>query len=117
MRRADQRAYDGAVLRLMTDISQHYPVVILENYLCNQTICRVIDEDTPIYRDDGHFSKQGSKHLGRTLDFYHHLVNAAEHGCVSGAGEPHGICQMMPAAGAAAPANFSSHAGGELVRQ
>jgi peptidoglycan/LPS O-acetylase OafA/YrhL len=115
MTRAEQRAHDHAVLRLMTDISQRYPVVSLENYLCNQATCRVIDRDIPIYRDDGHFSKQGSKHLGRALDFYHHLVDAAEHGCVAGAGEPHGICQLMPVAvlGAGAPAtSFVMHPAG-----
>jgi peptidoglycan/LPS O-acetylase OafA/YrhL len=117
MRRQDEEVFDARVKRLMEDVSQRFPVVSVDNYLCDENSCRVGEEGVSFFYDDGHFSARGSTYLGQRLDFYHHLVNAAEHGCVSGAGEPHGICQMMPAAGAAAPANFNSHAGGQLVRQ
>lgn len=106
--RADQRSFDADVERLMTDVARRFPVVSIEDYLCDETVCRVIDQGVPFYRDDGHFSVQGSKHLGTRLDFYDRLVTAAEHGCAAGGdGEPnappHGICQIMPDGGADLP--------------
>ncbi|WP_161973956.1 acyltransferase family protein [Rhizobium deserti] len=121
MRRQDEEVFDAKVKRLMEDVSTRFPVVSVDGYLCDQQRCRVGEDGVSFFYDDGHFSRQGSKYLGQRLDFYHHLVDAAEHGCVAGGGEPRGICQMMPAAvpgvGAAARSNLSSPTDGELVLQ
>jgi peptidoglycan/LPS O-acetylase OafA/YrhL len=105
-KRADERVFDAAIERLMGDISKRFPVVSLTDYLCDDDRCRVIDEGVSLYYDDGHFSPQGSRHLGRRLDLYDRLIDAAEHGCSTepAATEPHGVCQLMPSAGTSSPA-------------
>lgn len=99
MPRDKQRAHDAIVARLMTDISKRFPVVSMESFLCNDARCRVLDGDVAIYRDDGHFSKSGSIHLGKTLGFYQAFSLAAEKGCQADASAPAGLCQMAPAKG------------------
>jgi hypothetical protein len=105
MPRIDQQHFDADVERLMREVSARFPVVSLENYLCGETVCRVVDDGVPFHSDDGHFSVQGSRHLGQKLDFYGQLVEAAERGCSADTGAakpPHGICQIMPSAGSGA---------------
>jgi peptidoglycan/LPS O-acetylase OafA/YrhL len=94
--RDKQRAYDAIVARLMTDLSKRFPVVSIESFLCDEELCRVLDGGVAIYRDDGHFSKRGSIHLGETLGFYRALAAAAEKGCNASADVPAGLCEMRP---------------------
>jgi peptidoglycan/LPS O-acetylase OafA/YrhL len=101
MSRDDQRAHDAIVSRLVSDISKRFPVVSMEDFLCDDDRCRVLDEDTAIYRDDGHFSKRGSIHLGERLGFYQTFAAAAEKGCRPRAALPSGTCQMTPVDGKA----------------
>jgi peptidoglycan/LPS O-acetylase OafA/YrhL/thiol-disulfide isomerase/thioredoxin len=107
MQTADRVAFDGDVDRMMEDIAQTFPVVSLEDYLCDEKACRVLEQGQPFLRDNGHFSIQGSKRLGLRLDFYDRLVEAAERGCLTEAkqGEPpHGMCELKAVTGQATPA-------------
>lgn len=101
MPRDKQRAHDAIMARLMTDIGKRFPVVSMERFLCDDKLCRVLDGDVAIYRDDGHFSKSGSIHLGETLGFYRAFATAAEKGCRPGENVPSGLCEMTPANGGA----------------
>lgn len=101
MPRDKQRAHDAIMARLMTDIAKRFPVVSMERFLCDDKLCRVLDGDVAIYRDDGHFSKSGSIHLGETLGFYRAFATAAEKGCRPGENVPSGLCEMTPANGGA----------------
>lgn len=98
MERDEQRAHDALVERLMADVSKRFPVVSLEDYLCDEKSCRVVDDGVSLFLDDEHFSHLGSIHLGKTLDLYDALTDAAQHGCEAGVkvGEPKGICQLKP---------------------
>ncbi|WP_426124502.1 acyltransferase family protein [Pararhizobium sp. PWRC1-1] len=96
--REEQRTFDELVTKVMTDVSRQFPVVSLEKYLCNDTSCSVMDEQVPVYFDDGHLSRRGSIWLGQKLTFFDAFVTAAEVGWDSGTSEPRGICQLSPGA-------------------
>jgi peptidoglycan/LPS O-acetylase OafA/YrhL len=96
LQRPEQRRYDAMASRLMADLARRFPVASLENYLCDEQRCRVVDAGVPLYRDDGHLSRQGSIHLGRSLHLFTALQGIAERGCMPGPGEPRGVCPLQP---------------------
>jgi hypothetical protein len=72
-------------LRFLERIAQEFRVVFLPDYLCDGENCKVkLDEDY-VYRDAGHLSRQGSRHLGMDMDFYRLVV---EGGAVGGRAAP-----------------------------
>ncbi|MCW8091297.1 acyltransferase family protein [Alteromonas sp. ASW11-130] len=50
-----------AVLKVMEAFSRISKVILLDEYLCDESACKTEFNDTFIYRDDGHLSVDGSK--------------------------------------------------------
>ncbi|CAN7640500.1 acyltransferase family protein [Ensifer adhaerens] len=94
----DVHSYDEYVQLLMGRVSMDYPVVSIREYLCDDAFCQVELNGVSLFQDDGHFSRQGSRKLGKLLNFYGEAVRAAEGACVgtSAGVSPSGICQMRP---------------------
>jgi len=55
--------YQSAVNSFLTEIEKNTPVLWLKEYLCKNDVCQVVIDDTFIYRDEGHFSIDGSLKL------------------------------------------------------
>lgn len=66
----------------LLEVAEKYvPVYWLQEDICPDNICDVMQGDILIYRDDGHLSKEGSAYLGRTnswMEKFRRLANAAE---------------------------------------
>ncbi|OHV77979.1 acyltransferase family protein [Ensifer sp. LCM 4579] len=91
------RHHDRDVRAILGIIAAQFPVLNFDEYLCDRNSCRSVDHEIPIYENDGHFSAQGSRHMGQTLRFYSAFSSAAEHGC--GADDlsvPRGNCALTP---------------------
>jgi peptidoglycan/LPS O-acetylase OafA/YrhL len=69
--------YSAHSIELLNELEKAIPVIQLEQFICNTDSCRVTFEDTPLYRDQGHFSVKGSHHLGEKIDLMSHILNAA----------------------------------------
>jgi len=50
----------------------------LEQLVCSDDLCKVSAGDVFIYRDKGHFSKEGSEYLGKRFDLMGQLLAAAK---------------------------------------
>lgn len=72
------RRYDREVLKVVADMADEYPVVSFMNYLCDADSCKVEDKGVPLFEDFGHFSAQGSRQMGRAVNFYRTFVDAAQ---------------------------------------
>lgn len=68
--RAEARERQAAVRDLLQVVARRYPVVWLDEGICEGERCRVLQEDTFIYRDKGHLSYEGSALIGLRMDFY-----------------------------------------------
>jgi hypothetical protein len=55
----------------------HIEVVRFEDYLCDAKRCRSEINGTPIYRDKGHLSYEGSALLSRAVSLTHRIARAA----------------------------------------
>lgn len=77
------RMHDRDVLTVLAGIARDYPVVSFNGYLCDDGRCRTEDKGVAIFEDHGHFSDEGSRHLGTTLEFYQVFASAAEYGCTA----------------------------------
>ncbi len=62
------------VYNWLESMSNKYPVVLLNKFLCDKAICRTHIGSTFVYRDGGHLSHEGSAALGRELDFYNIII-------------------------------------------
>ncbi len=58
------------VYKFLSDIPQKYKVISLQDMLCKDSTCKTVINDTFVYRDGGHLSKEGSALLGKRYDFY-----------------------------------------------
>ena len=50
----------------------------LENLICKPKLCEAFAGDLFIYRDKGHFSKEGSQYIGETYDLMGQLIQTAK---------------------------------------
>ncbi|WP_331371381.1 acyltransferase family protein [Sinorhizobium chiapasense] len=93
-------AHDRKVRSVLASVAADFPVLNFTDYLCDAVNCRAEDEGVAIYEDDGHFSRKGSRHIGRALDFSRTFVAAAEHGCeqkrADNRSPPRGSCGFAP---------------------
>jgi peptidoglycan/LPS O-acetylase OafA/YrhL len=53
------------------------PVVDVADFLCDERRCRARDGDVLIYRNGTHLSYEGSRYVGRQMDFFGRIVHAA----------------------------------------
>ncbi|RLL55870.1 acyltransferase, partial [Mariprofundus sp. EBB-1] len=58
------------VYEFLTVIEKEYRVIRLEEFLCDNEICKTHLDSNYIYRDVGHLSREGSAALGEKYDFY-----------------------------------------------
>jgi len=58
------------VTAFLKEIENDYPVVWMDQILCNNTFCNTELDGVFIYRDGGHLSIDGSAYLGKKMDFY-----------------------------------------------
>jgi hypothetical protein len=58
------------VYRFLETIGKNYNVIRLDNIICNSSLCNTHFGSIFLYRDDSHFSNEGSAVLGKTSDFY-----------------------------------------------
>ncbi|MDK1373544.1 MULTISPECIES: SGNH hydrolase domain-containing protein [unclassified Sinorhizobium] len=93
-------AHDREVRSVLASVAADFPVLNSTDYLCDAVNCRAEEDGVAIYEDDGHFSQQGSRHIGGTLDFSRAFAAAAEHGCEQKPGDnrsaPRGNCGFEP---------------------
>ena len=62
------------VYKLLNNISNSYKVVLLEEGICADGVCKASIDSTFIYRDSGHLSISGSALLGKKMRFYDLIV-------------------------------------------
>ncbi len=67
---ADHAKIGGDVIEFLEAVGGRYRVFWLSDFLCDRTKCRAQIGKTWIYRDGGHLSHEGSRFLGRALNFY-----------------------------------------------
>ena len=51
-------------------VDQKYRVIWIDEFVCDEEVCRAAMEGTFIYRDTGHLSYEGSALVGSQMDFY-----------------------------------------------
>ena len=68
-READRR-YQGAVLDFLDQLRNQSRLIDPRELLCDAHRCHAQIGSTLIYRDDGHFSVEGSEFIGRELHLY-----------------------------------------------
>lgn len=64
-----------AVYRFLETIDNNYDVIRLDNFVCNSSMCNTHFDLIFIYRDESHFSKEGSAVLGKKSNFYGMIVD------------------------------------------
>lgn len=69
--------YQKEEVTLLSRLKSETEIVWLSDGICNvNSICRVSENETILYRDSGHLTVEGSKFLGRKMDFYSLIANA-----------------------------------------
>jgi peptidoglycan/LPS O-acetylase OafA/YrhL len=66
---SDYQTHYHDVIRLLKNLEQDYPVIWLEQGLCHAQECEVESKGVFIYRDDKHLSIEGSKYIGKKMNF------------------------------------------------
>jgi hypothetical protein len=65
------------VWSFLREVEKHATVVWLSDYLCSTSSCKASFDDVLIFRDSGHLSYEGSAYLGKQMNFYGRLEDAA----------------------------------------
>ena len=65
------------VWSFLKEVEKHATVVWLSDYLCSTSSCKASFDDVLIFRDSGHLSYEGSAYLGKQMNFYGRLEDAA----------------------------------------
>jgi peptidoglycan/LPS O-acetylase OafA/YrhL len=63
------------VYRFLETISKNYDVIRLEDFVCDSSLCNTHFGSIFIYRDESHFSNEGSAELGKKSNFYDMIVD------------------------------------------
>ena len=61
--------------RFLEAIDKHYNVIQLKDIVCNSSECNTHYESAFLYRDESHFSNEGSYVLGKKSNFYGMIVD------------------------------------------
>jgi hypothetical protein len=67
---SEYHASEANVIRFMQEIEKHYLVIWPSSELCGKMWCKSQVGDVFIYRDGGHLSHDGSRYLGKVMNFY-----------------------------------------------
>jgi len=65
-----------AAYRFLDSVEERYPVIRLDDFVCDGASCRTHFGATFLYRDSEHLSAEGSARLGKMHDFYGKIVDA-----------------------------------------
>jgi hypothetical protein len=63
------------VYRFLETISKNHDVIRLDNFVCDNSLCNTHFDSIFIYRDESHFSNEGSAALGKKSNFYGMIVD------------------------------------------
>ena len=68
--RSEYEERTADVNRILAGLADAYPVSLIDpaNRLCNADFCAVVEDGTPLYRDDNHLSLRGCVHLSPLFD-------------------------------------------------
>jgi peptidoglycan/LPS O-acetylase OafA/YrhL len=75
--RAESLAKFGKQYRLLKEVSKFAPVVWLDDLICTDETCHAMLDNTFVYRDTGHLSIEGGRHLGRKFDLAGQVIRVA----------------------------------------
>lgn len=67
---SDYNALTPQVLTFLEEIDESYAVVRMKDFLCRGQDCIGEEEGVFFYRDAGHLSRQGSRYIGKKMNFY-----------------------------------------------
>jgi len=73
--RSEYKNHRWEVLQLLERLEPKYRVIWTEDAICNGSTCNAAIEGTFIYRDERHFSHEGSSFVGKKMDFYHLIAS------------------------------------------
>jgi peptidoglycan/LPS O-acetylase OafA/YrhL len=62
--------FDSETRTFLNNIKPHIAVINISDFLCISGLCRSSINGVPIYRDEGHLSREGSAYLGSQMNFY-----------------------------------------------
>jgi hypothetical protein len=68
--RAEYEHRDADVIELLRAFSGDYKVVWVSDVLCGTDTCVAALDNAFVYRDNQHYSEEGSREIGRRLDLY-----------------------------------------------
>lgn len=71
---AEYRASNANVFEFLVEIDKDYDVVWLNDFICDGATCKASLGDVFIYRDTGHLSHEGSRLVGKEMDFYNRIA-------------------------------------------
>ncbi len=72
---SDYRSRTETGLAFLDEVEKSYPVVRMKDYLCRGEKCIGEENGVFLYRDAGHLSREGSRYLGRRMDFYGRITS------------------------------------------
>lgn len=75
--RAESLAKFGKQYRLLEEVSKIVPVLWLDEFICPGGTCHAMLDNTFVYRDTGHLSIEGGRHLGRKFDLAGQVIRVA----------------------------------------
>ncbi len=58
------------VIGFLNEIDKEYHVIWPSSAMCRRGSCMTVVDGTPLYRDQGHYSREGSRYVGRAMNFY-----------------------------------------------
>ncbi|NNC99934.1 MAG: acyltransferase [Gammaproteobacteria bacterium] len=64
-----------AEISFLKHVEKKFPVIWFSDYLCNDEYCAVEELNVQLYRDAGHLSREGSRYIGRKMDFFGLITN------------------------------------------
>ena len=67
---ANYKSIYPEVYLLLKFIESRYQVVWPSDYLCDDGNCETTHDEIFIYGDRMHYSKEGSRHIGKMMNFY-----------------------------------------------
>lgn len=67
--RSQYEKYSASVIQFLKHIESRHTVVWLDEMMCDSETCKTVTGNVLLYRDQGHLSHEGSRYLGRSLNF------------------------------------------------
>ena len=62
------------VIKFIAAVEKNFPVIHLEDVMCEKETCYASHNDVPLYIDYGHLTPQGSAYIGTKINLYQQIV-------------------------------------------